>query len=190
VHGFGGGVLGYAELARLLGAEQHSTAGASGLDDGRDRTRASRTWPPYVQAYRLQPRAPTTGRYCYGGVVAYEMARQLRPRGQWVCGRLEGMRCVVLEREAALASMLRAFCTQFAVVAARRRARARRSSEAAARLRGRRWRVLERREWDARVEEAGAANFGSGQDCRVVRRPDGGPSEGDRDYDPLPYLAG
>ena len=96
VHGFGGGVLDYGELARLLGSEQAFYGlQARGLD-GRapPHTRIEPMAAYYIDAIRtVQPHGPyyLTG-YCYGGVVAFEMARQLRARGENVAlvGIFEG----------------------------------------------------------------------------------------------------
>ncbi len=88
VHGFGGGVLGYADLARLLGSNQPfyglQAAGLTGdedVDESIERM-ASR----YVAAMReVQPSGPyLIGGYCFGGVVAFEMARQLEAVGDSV----------------------------------------------------------------------------------------------------------
>lgn len=81
VHGFGGGVLGYADLAQLLGPDQPFYGlQAAGLDgqsapDVTIETMAER----YIAAMRtVQPSGPYyIGGYCFGGVVAFEMARQL-----------------------------------------------------------------------------------------------------------------
>jgi thioesterase domain-containing protein/acyl carrier protein len=86
VHGFGGGVLGYADLARLLGPEQPfyglQAVGLSGDadPDASVETMAGR----YVAAMRrVQPSGPyLIGGYCFGGVVAFEMARQLEAVGE------------------------------------------------------------------------------------------------------------
>ncbi|HRV96618.1 MAG TPA: AMP-binding protein, partial [Anaerolineae bacterium] len=86
VHGFGGGVVGYGELARLLGPEQPVYGlQAKGIDGNEDpdtdiETMADR----YIKAIRsVQPHGPYyVGGYCYGGVVAYEMARQLKAQGE------------------------------------------------------------------------------------------------------------
>jgi thioesterase domain-containing protein/acyl carrier protein len=81
VHGFGGGVLGYADLARLLGANQpfyglqaYGLDGSTSIDTTIE-AMASR----YITAMRaVQPHGPYhIGGYCFGGVVAFEMARQL-----------------------------------------------------------------------------------------------------------------
>ena len=88
VHGFGGGVLGYAELSRLLGSEQPfyglQAIGLEGQEepDARIEDMAAR----YLLAMRdVQPQGPYyLGGYCYGGVVAFEMARQLKALGEHV----------------------------------------------------------------------------------------------------------
>ena len=85
VHGFGGGVLGYAELARLMGPEQPfyglQAQGLNGRETPEARIEDMATH--YVRAMRsLQPAGPYyLGGYCYGGVVAFEMARQIRAQG-------------------------------------------------------------------------------------------------------------
>ena len=82
VHGLGGGVLDYRPLAQALGPEQpvyglqsRGLDGAGPIDDSIEAMAAH-----YVRAVKvLQPRGPYhLGGYCFGGVVAYEMARQLR----------------------------------------------------------------------------------------------------------------
>jgi amino acid adenylation domain-containing protein len=88
VHGFGGGVLGYADLARLMGPDQPFFGlQAIGLDgiappDETIVAMANR----YVQALRqVQVDGPYyVGGYCLGGVVAYEMAKQLETQGERV----------------------------------------------------------------------------------------------------------
>ncbi|SDE77108.1 amino acid adenylation domain-containing protein [Myxococcus virescens] len=88
VHPVGGNVLAYAELARLLGPERPFYGlQAQGLDG---------STPPlgtveemaaaYVEAIRtVQPAGPyLLGGWSVGGVIAYEMARQLRERGDTV----------------------------------------------------------------------------------------------------------
>jgi thioesterase domain-containing protein/acyl carrier protein len=86
VHGFGGGVLGYAELARLLGPDQPFYGlQALGYDGTVEPDTDIETMAAhYVEALRsVQPRGPyRIGGYCYGGVVAYEMARQLEAIGE------------------------------------------------------------------------------------------------------------
>ncbi|MEM8859858.1 MAG: amino acid adenylation domain-containing protein [Chloroflexota bacterium] len=86
VHGFGGGVLGYGELARLLGEDQTvfglQAQGHDGLDqpDHELSQMASR----YIDLIKSkQPEGPYyLGGYCYGGVVAYEIARQLEQQSE------------------------------------------------------------------------------------------------------------
>jgi amino acid adenylation domain-containing protein len=88
VHGFGGGVIGYASLARLLGPEQPfyglQARGADGIDE--PQTSIEDMAVSYLEAVRsVQPHGPYfLGGYCYGGVVAYEMARQLEQQGEEV----------------------------------------------------------------------------------------------------------
>jgi thioesterase domain-containing protein/acyl carrier protein len=88
VHGFGGGVLGYADLARLLGPDQPfyglQAAGLDG-DEAPDLTVAAMA-ARYIDAMRsVQPRGPyRIGGYCFGGVVAFEMGRQLELQGEAV----------------------------------------------------------------------------------------------------------
>ncbi|MBN8472056.1 amino acid adenylation domain-containing protein [Corallococcus exiguus] len=88
VHPVGGNVLCYAELARLLGPRQPFYGlQARGVDDssqplGTIEEMAS----DYVKAIRaVQPSGPySLGGWSMGGVIAYEMARQLRERGEQV----------------------------------------------------------------------------------------------------------
>ena len=88
VHGFGGGVVGYAGLARLLGADQPFYGlQAKGLN-GNEAPHSSldEMAACYLAAIRIiQPHGPYyLAGYCYGGVVAYEMARQLSSVGESV----------------------------------------------------------------------------------------------------------
>ena len=88
VHGFGGSVLGYIDLAEQLGSDQPVYGlEASGFDGTAEQDKsieemASRN----INTMRtLQPSGPyRIGGYCMGGVVAYEMARQLEAQGQEV----------------------------------------------------------------------------------------------------------
>ncbi|MCB0210922.1 MAG: amino acid adenylation domain-containing protein [Anaerolineae bacterium] len=88
VHGFGGGVVGYGELARLLGSDQPVYGlQAKGIDgDEEPDTDVETMATRYVEAIRtVQPHGPYyVGGYCYGGVVAYEMACQLEAQGDVV----------------------------------------------------------------------------------------------------------
>ena len=88
VHGVGGGMFwGYANLSRHLGPEQpvhaFKSRGLDGLPE----------WPTILemaQSYvadlkSFQPEGPyVLGGYCFGGNVAYEMARLLREQGEEV----------------------------------------------------------------------------------------------------------
>src|ERR1051326_2185301 len=82
VHGVGGGMFwGYSNLARQLGEDQPIYAFKSrGLDGLEEFTRIEDIAAQYVADLRkFQPQGPyRLGGYCFGGNVAYEMARQLR----------------------------------------------------------------------------------------------------------------
>jgi thioesterase domain-containing protein/acyl carrier protein len=88
VHGYGGDVVGYYKLAHLLGPDQPFYGiQAQGLYDGLEpHADVASMAEAYVQAMRkLQPQGPYyLGGYCDGGVIAYEMARQLYDQGQQV----------------------------------------------------------------------------------------------------------
>jgi amino acid adenylation domain-containing protein len=88
VPGIGGNVLCYSDLGRLLGPEQPLYGlQARGLDD---REAPFERIEPMAAHYlseirNLQPQGPyRLGGTCFGGVVAYEMARQLRAAGESV----------------------------------------------------------------------------------------------------------
>jgi thioesterase domain-containing protein len=88
IHGAGGDVLwGYANLAAHLPADQPiygiKSRGQAGLEES---SSVGDMAADYVQAIRaLQPQGPYyLGGYCFGGNVAYEMARQLRRDGEEV----------------------------------------------------------------------------------------------------------
>ncbi|MBN1138918.1 MAG: amino acid adenylation domain-containing protein [Anaerolineae bacterium] len=88
MHPVGGGVLGYAELARLLGPEQPVYGvQARGLE-GRDapHTRVENMAADYVEVIRrVQPQGPyCLGGYSSGGVLAFEIACQLQAQGEQV----------------------------------------------------------------------------------------------------------
>jgi amino acid adenylation domain-containing protein/FkbH-like protein len=88
VHGAGGDVLwGYANLAKHMPAEQPiygiKSRGQVGLDEYDHIEDMARFYLQEVRA--LQPHGPYfLGGYCFGGNVAYEMARQLRSQGERV----------------------------------------------------------------------------------------------------------
>ncbi len=86
VHGVGGGMFwGYANLARYLGTDQPIYAFKSrGLDGLPEWPTIEEMAANYVADLRAhQPRGPyRLGGYCFGGVVAYEMARQLKALGE------------------------------------------------------------------------------------------------------------
>lgn len=104
IHGFGGGVADYAELARLLGPDQPFFGiQARGLDgQGEPASTVEEMATDYVRAIQsLQPEGPYhLGGYCLGGVVAFEMARQLEEQGERVAtlAILEGL--AITRREA------------------------------------------------------------------------------------------
>jgi amino acid adenylation domain-containing protein len=86
VHGFGGGVIDYGELARLLGPDQPFYGLQARGRDGVTplHTQIEEMAAEYIATIRtVQPQGPYfLGGYCYGGVVAYEMARQLQAGGE------------------------------------------------------------------------------------------------------------
>lgn len=86
VHGFGGGVLGYGELVRLLGTDQPVYGlPARGYDDGKQpHTSIVEMATEYIRVLRtVQPTGPYfLAGYSYGGVVAYEVAQQLQAQGE------------------------------------------------------------------------------------------------------------
>lgn len=78
---------GYANLARHLGGERAIYAFKSrGLDGLAEFATIEEMAAGYVADLRAhQPRGPyLLGGYCFGGVVAYEMARQLEAKGETV----------------------------------------------------------------------------------------------------------
>jgi amino acid adenylation domain-containing protein len=88
VHPSGGNVLGYAELARFLGQDQPVYAFQS---RGLDKVQTPHTTIKEMASYyverlrRAQPEGPyLLGGWSMGGVVAFEMAQQLRQQGQQV----------------------------------------------------------------------------------------------------------
>ncbi len=88
VPGIGGNVLCYSDLSRLLGPDQPFYGlQAQGLDE---REPPFERIPPMAAHYltevrKAQPHGPyRLGGTCFGGVVAYEMAQQLRAAGETV----------------------------------------------------------------------------------------------------------
>src|SRR5207237_2136258 len=78
---------GYVNLARHLGAEQPVYGFRSRGLDGKDEfARLEEMAAQYIADMRIvQPRGPYhLGGYCFGGSVAYEMARQLSAQGEQV----------------------------------------------------------------------------------------------------------
>jgi thioesterase domain-containing protein/acyl carrier protein len=88
VHGVGGGMFwGYSNLAHHLGLDQPVYAFKSrGMDGLEEFERIEDMAAQYVSELRqFQPRGPYyLGGYCFGGNVAFEMARQLRAQHQEV----------------------------------------------------------------------------------------------------------
>ena len=88
VHGAGGGMFwGYVNLARRLGLEQPVFGFSSrGLDGRAEFDSIGEMAAQYVRDLRVvQPRGPYyLGGYCFGGNVAYEMARQLQSQNEKV----------------------------------------------------------------------------------------------------------
>jgi aspartate racemase len=89
VHEFFGDVLCYVNLARHLGRDQPLYAlQARGLD-GTEEPLADigKMAAHYIEEIRaVQPHGPyALGGLCFGGVVAFEMAQQLRLKGEAVC---------------------------------------------------------------------------------------------------------
>jgi acyl-CoA synthetase (AMP-forming)/AMP-acid ligase II/thioesterase domain-containing protein/acyl carrier protein len=106
VHGLGGGILDYRRLSRALGVEQPFYGlQARGLDAAEPIDESIEAMAAhYVHAIkRLQSVGPyCLGGYCFGGIVAYEMARQLTTAGDHVAlvAILEGYAPVEAQRNA------------------------------------------------------------------------------------------
>jgi thioesterase domain-containing protein/acyl carrier protein len=88
VHAMTGEVMFYQQLAQYLGEDQPFYGIQSeGLDDGPIRHRSMETIAHcYIdEVRRVQPHGPYyLGGYCIGGIVAFEMAQQLRAAGEEV----------------------------------------------------------------------------------------------------------
>jgi amino acid adenylation domain-containing protein len=88
VHAAGGNVLNYFDLARALGPDRPFYAlQAQGLDGNREPyTRVEDMAAHYLEEVRaLQPKGPYFfGGLSFGGIVAFEMAQQLRAQGEVV----------------------------------------------------------------------------------------------------------
>jgi thioesterase domain-containing protein len=86
VHGVGGGVLGYAALSRHMGLDQPFYGlQAIGLDgvETPDLTVEAMARRYVAMMRAIQPLGPYhLGGYCFGGLVAFEMARQLTEQGE------------------------------------------------------------------------------------------------------------
>lgn len=88
VHAHGGNVIGYADLARHLGDDQPFYGlQARGLNgDIAEDSRLEDMAAHYIQEIRaVQRHGPyLLGGWCMGGIIAYEMARQLQDQGEQV----------------------------------------------------------------------------------------------------------
>jgi amino acid adenylation domain-containing protein len=88
VHGAGGGMFwGYANLARHLGDDQPVCAFKSrGLEGRKELDTIEELAEAYLADLRaFQPCGPySLGGYCFGGVVAFEMARRLQQQGETI----------------------------------------------------------------------------------------------------------
>ncbi len=88
VHGAGGGMFwGYVNLARYLGGDQPVYGFKSrGLDGQEEFASIPEMAAHYIaELHAVQPQGPYyLGGYCFGGNVAFEMARQLEARGDKV----------------------------------------------------------------------------------------------------------
>ncbi len=86
IHGVGGGMFwGYGNLARFLGPDQPVFAIKSrGLDGEEEFSTIEGAAEQYIAQLRaFQPHGPYyLGGYCFGGVVAYEMACRLHAQGE------------------------------------------------------------------------------------------------------------
>ena len=86
VHGVGGNVVGFRDLARHLGPDQPFYAlQPQGLDGKREcLTSIPEMAKRYIQEIRrIQPEGPyRIGGYSFGGLVAYEMAQMLEAQGE------------------------------------------------------------------------------------------------------------
>lgn len=110
--GGGGGLLRYQGLARRLGADQPSY-GLEAPHAPFETLEAMAT--AYIEVIReVQPRGPYyLGGFCFGGVVAYEMACQLRQRGEIVgLVALLDARVPALETPPSMATRLRRFLSR------------------------------------------------------------------------------
>jgi thioesterase domain-containing protein len=87
VHGAGGNVLNFRDLARRLGEDQcFFGLQARGVTGGEPASSIEEMAAAYIAAIRrVRPRGPyLIGGYSGGGVVAYEMAQRLRAAGERV----------------------------------------------------------------------------------------------------------
>jgi amino acid adenylation domain-containing protein len=88
VHGFGGGIVDYIWLARLIEPTQSfyglEAKGINGLDEPHETIEEIAAFAINCMKV-VQPSGPYfLGGYCYGGVIAYEMTRQIEAMGEEV----------------------------------------------------------------------------------------------------------
>jgi len=116
VHGVGGGMFwGYTNLSRHLGPDQPVYAFKSrGMDGQEEFGSIEEMATHYVADLRgFQPRGPYyLGGYCFGGNVAYEMARQLQTQGEKVA-LLALMNCAPPNSSYNRIRITPAFCFKF-----------------------------------------------------------------------------
>jgi amino acid adenylation domain-containing protein len=87
VHGLGGGVIGYAPLARHMPGQPFYALQAFGQEPGQTPDESIEQMAArYLQVVReVQPRGPySLGGYSFGALVAYEMAQELLDQGETV----------------------------------------------------------------------------------------------------------
>jgi amino acid adenylation domain-containing protein len=116
VHGVGGGMFwGYGNLSRHLGTDQpvyaFKSRGLDGLDEFSTIEEMAAQYTADLRAF--QPSGPyLLGGYCFGGNVAYEMARLLQSQGERV-GLLALMNCAPTGTSYTRIRLTPAFCLRF-----------------------------------------------------------------------------
>jgi amino acid adenylation domain-containing protein len=104
IHAIGGEVLSYYELAQCLGLDQplYGLQAPAPAEIGDEPISLGETAARYIEAIReISPHGPYhLAGYSYGGVVAFEMAQQLRPEGEEVAflALLDGFSPLVARR--------------------------------------------------------------------------------------------
>ena len=105
VHGAGGGIMGYTALSKALGTDRPfyglQARGVENQEEPHDRIDDMAAY--YIdQIKRIQPTGPyNLAGYSFGGMVAYEMACQLRDQGEHV-GLLAILDTYAMSRQTAL----------------------------------------------------------------------------------------